>query len=521
MLAKQNAWQKVFKPKKPKWPDPQISVGQFYRTMGDQSCWEATGLAREVFSRIALEIREYLEKYSDPVSDEVTWTMYMIGRTKEASEPMIMFCGRDIKCRKYVKKTVKESGILERYPGVKLGDALRPPDFDQLVQLAGLSYRDIDDIDEWLAHSHSDDVELSQDLYMNRVAFGSKSEHTSGKKLTIPFYDSNRNLVSIRHATGGGIVHAANRYFYLTAGHAFVEGIDSSPPRESAGADDYEFDLSEADDSDDDKSLMDTTSRRSMTPDIDDSITSDDSTPSGNVQSNSAELAHELGLVPSLLEGRLPPFTSRSSIEKLEQSLDGLVAIGKLLQQPSTAAGKSELDYSLIEIFSHVMTPLLEDDTPQKLALSGNLMTKLADTTVTSITASAGIIRGMLSGTPTYQIVAGSQSTRELWTVRFSGTLSAGDCGSWVVDEESGDLIGHIVAGSPPSGVAYIGPACNVFADAKMKFHLEFKPLSNPSSDWRSRQGALSLDLATTPQIHKSKSLHSTKQLLVSGRLVT
>jgi hypothetical protein len=103
----------------------------------DASYWEAIGTARETFVRIADEIKTHLEKVGDPVPQAVTWTMYMVGETRETTAPMIIFCCKESACRKQERKTVEESGILHRYPGVRVGDASRPPDFDQLIQLAG------------------------------------------------------------------------------------------------------------------------------------------------------------------------------------------------------------------------------------------------------------------------------------------------------------------------------------------------------------------------------------------------
>jgi hypothetical protein len=47
----------------------------------------------------------------------------------------------------------------------------------------------------------------------------------------------------------------------------------------------------------------------------------------------------------------------------------------------------------------------------------------------------------------------------------LTGVISAveGDCGSWIVDRENGQLYGQIVAGHPGSGVGYIIPASQIF----------------------------------------------------------
>jgi hypothetical protein len=82
--------------------------------------------------------------------------------------------------------------------------------------------------------------------------------------------------------------------------------------------------------------------------------------------------------------------------------------------------------------------------------------TRPHNSNVVTLTGSGSLLKGTISGTPTYKNTPGSSRFQELWTVRLDGKLEEGDCGSWVVDPESGDLFGYIVAGSPEPGVAYI-----------------------------------------------------------------
>lgn len=121
---------------KPRYPDAQKSIGIFYRKMGRESCWEVVGPARDEFDQIAKQIKIYLEKNVEPVSSPVIWTMYMIGRSMDAARPTIMFCSKEADCRKTIRNAIEKSGILNGFPCVRVGDADRPPDFDQLVPLA-------------------------------------------------------------------------------------------------------------------------------------------------------------------------------------------------------------------------------------------------------------------------------------------------------------------------------------------------------------------------------------------------
>jgi len=112
------------------WPDPELSIGTWYRKMGRHDCWEAVGPARDTFTAIGGEIKAYLEKHSEPVQETVTWSIYMTGKTRATATPRVMFCSPNMSCAKAVKKMIRDSGILDPYPGVTTGHSNLPPDVD-------------------------------------------------------------------------------------------------------------------------------------------------------------------------------------------------------------------------------------------------------------------------------------------------------------------------------------------------------------------------------------------------------
>ncbi|EHL00577.1 putative Cell wall integrity protein scw1 [Glarea lozoyensis 74030] len=74
---------------------------------------------------------------------------------------------------------------------------------------------------------------------------------------------------------------------------------------------------------------------------------------------------------------------------------------------------------------------------------------------VLSLDSISTISRGRLSGIATYQKAPGSDTFQELWVVRcINGNFFDGDCGSWVVDVETGNLCGVVVFGNPGSEIA-------------------------------------------------------------------
>ncbi|KAI7971099.1 hypothetical protein EIK77_007215 [Talaromyces pinophilus] len=143
------------------WENPEASIGEFCRTMGRSQCWHAQGPARDLFIRLADEVKIYLDRNCEPPSRELHWSLYMIGQTKSTARPVLMFICEERNSRKTARKTIKESGILLRYPGVDTADCSQPPDFGQLVQLA------MDDDWEDLTLARSLSMDMEQSNYSN------------------------------------------------------------------------------------------------------------------------------------------------------------------------------------------------------------------------------------------------------------------------------------------------------------------------------------------------------------------
>ncbi|OCL13031.1 hypothetical protein AOQ84DRAFT_270963, partial [Glonium stellatum] len=88
---------------------------------------------------------------------------------------------------------------------------------------------------------------------------------------------------------------------------------------------------------------------------------------------------------------------------------------------------------------------------------------------IVTATSSSGVLSGKLSATPSYMRLANGEVYQEVYTVTVNGVISNGDCGSWVIDSKTGGLYGHIVAGNPGTGMAYIVPATQVIEDLQAR----------------------------------------------------
>lgn len=278
--------------KKQYWENPEASIGDFCRTMGKSQCWHAQGPARELFVLLAAEIKTYLDRNCEPPSRELHWSLYMIGQTESTARPVLMFICEDSNSRKTVRKTIKESGILLRYPGVDTADCSHPPDFGQLVQLA--LRRKMDDLEDLSREMWSLDIEDSYStdfdylpgggssggLYTGTSPYPSNSgqlkqpvinEHTDKMVIkpanseTAVFYRPTDNILGShvfvkdpygtdsmsRKATAGVIVKLGDKICFLTAAH----GLASRPPP-AGPSPPFEFDIDGESNSDDEEFLQ-------------------------------------------------------------------------------------------------------------------------------------------------------------------------------------------------------------------------------------------------------------------------
>jgi hypothetical protein len=162
---------------------------------------------------------------------------------------------------------------------------------------------------------------------------------------------------------------------------------------------------------------------------------------------------------------------------------------GTLLASSVEGSGVG-LDYALIKLEGfHASTANLLFLHNETLDLRLNLTqfsnSQPQDAKIVAITGSSGYLSGRLLGTPSFSRAPDQEApSQELWTVRFDGKIEEGDCGTCVFDAQTGDFYGHVVAGNPDSGYAYIIPAYQIRDDLFRLFgknvHL-YKPAIHPS----------------------------------------
>ena len=454
----------------PGWPNPEESIGDFIKAIdGKKSCWKAKGPARDTFEILAGDIKTYLDKCveSIPGSDWVTWSIYMIGKTPQRAAPVIMFFCEEPRPRRKVQEVIKKCKILERYPGVKSGNAALPPDFDQLEPLASDAVSNND-----MAETEGSRLDITISASRNKIFV--RGHHG--------------NTFPPRIATLGGIVQHNGDAYVFTAGHPFDKTSPSGPPREPKVIDE-EWEIDSDSDGDAevdiyDEGFTETMSRASASSCSDDGSSDTHSTRSPQFSDASTPVEDRVFDQPSQMQAArcraVETWASEDTIPTMN--------IHKLGQNASAAAASAategqlvvhsaDLDYALIK-FKDPSLVTVKDCAGNRSAANSLQPTHViqmgpSDTEIISYTASGGLMTGTLYGTPSYTRLPNSKTFQEVYTVRFNRPLTKGDCGSWVIDVETCGLYGHIIAGCERTGTAYIMSADKVFKDAQRRLGSE------------------------------------------------
>jgi hypothetical protein len=481
--------------------------------MGKNECWQAIGPAGEMYKELSKDIKRLLEERAEyidegePVIKQITFRLYMTGRRRSCARPTIMICCERPIPRRRARELIKESAILDNYPGVILGDSSHPPDFAQSpVQLA------LHNPSTYGYPSAADTLttifcQPSQDLCGLEIFIGGKG-----------------GSAPLRKATIGGILRSEDRYYALTVAHVFD---DVTASLQAPKAIDFEFDIDEQSESEtEDVEFVEATSGGSRTPD---SATVGHHFAPYNSPSGNSSTSHSITgrMNPGVENETTVPDTPRtdkkvqlpisgSSGEKPVGGLENSLQVLGLLVMSSTNGLNPSLDWGLVEItqpgmvmFNRILHSNASKSSfiyPERFVNTGPRYA-----TVLAATSSGGVLSGTLSETPTFMKFPRSRVFQELWTVYLNGKLMKGDCGSWIVDSNNGDVYGHIIAGSPETGTAYIIPGYQIRDDIVKQFGcgMEVSTRAQSSNDVgdASQSSTADFEIAVKPT---SDKMHAT-----------
>ena len=465
-----------------------------------KSCWEAIGQARIDFEELQIKIKEYLDNTCAPLWKDVVWSLYMVGRSRETSLPTITFISSDSLARKRLRNIILESQLLAQYPGFITMDIDRPPGCRNSVMrtLGPFSH---DDPDSSSAQKRQPKVLVSSNGLMGASIFLD-------------------GLKSSAIATVGGLIQSQGKIYLTTVAHPFEEhwtdNFSSEPSPEA-----YVFDIDDADfdDDADDELVSRVTSGGSNT-----SQSAQHGTSSHSPHSEGDKWAagvHEYGAhrkssspisIPGIQSRELLTRTESNALAatdkdekisheyqtkaKASTDISDILASGSLKEAtiipkgpiaiPSTPVSpyaedvvydligpalyssrgdSTPLDYSLFELsatMSHMIEVPATSTTEYERPLTAPTVSRSTEVVVCTTN---GMLPARLLATSTFKHFANGQPSQRLWTVIVEGNLQKGICGSWVVDTQTREVFGHVIAGAPQDGLAYIIPFCEILDD--------------------------------------------------------
>jgi len=124
----------IFGGRLPVWLFPEKSVGQLctMNIRGTQ-CWEALGPAGDAMKELYPHIKHLLENNQELLEQGeakpriIGFNLWMEGNSPGTSQPVIVFSSKSWRQRTRAKELLKQSGLLNDYPGIKVKTLDRMP----------------------------------------------------------------------------------------------------------------------------------------------------------------------------------------------------------------------------------------------------------------------------------------------------------------------------------------------------------------------------------------------------------
>ncbi|KAF5567978.1 hypothetical protein FNAPI_382 [Fusarium napiforme] len=480
----------ILRLKEDKWNNPEDSIGTFigYLRDGRYSCWEAAGPARQAFRELSPDIKDFLETSSIPPTEIVSWSMYMIGHNERNAAPKLLICSTDAKTRKNIRQLIKDSKIMEKYPGIGLGDVSSLPDRPVIRELSREAIEAL----------------LPFGCIRDGAVLANGSEPALGKRIfVVNPYD-----FSLRPATTGPIILQDGKCYQLTVAHAFryTRELEHSSGHQMA-EDDCDFDGLSDTERDDGSQYDEMTRKGSVTPGEIDSdkasfMASLDAS-SGDKRSSSRS---ESPSSDHLDTGNHP----RQSVESLEDNagpgeidVSQLQFYGRLVLSSLTGRNPS-LDYALIE------TSRMLEDTEKSSMVIGSLISsigeiELDDISIVTRTSPHCRVEGRITTTPSYIRLPEQRAFQQVYPVRLGKSLHDGDCGTAVFGKDDNRFYGHIVAGSPGTSIAYLVPAGEISKDIQARIGFGLTWMTKQQED-KGKHSRVDLQVSTGLQPDSANS---------------
>ena len=210
-------------PSKP-WPSPKDSIGQKRGIIKGQQFWDVTGPALEQARKIKPAVSALLATYNEcdyfqgyPATSAILFDVFMVmkvGLTEDTACPALVIICQRPEIPKQIGKRIRESKLLENYPGFKFLGSTRDPRFPSGPGPQFIAYGD----------------EFGQNLVPGVGVYASRQQSSLQSGCTI--YVRQKESDTFREATLGGFLSLSESepmVVGMTAAHVFddFQDIDS------------------------------------------------------------------------------------------------------------------------------------------------------------------------------------------------------------------------------------------------------------------------------------------------------
>ncbi|KAI0814102.1 hypothetical protein GGR55DRAFT_495854 [Xylaria sp. FL0064] len=498
----------------PSYPCPEASLGREITCskIRRRKVWWAVGPALYAFeNEIEPEIEPLLQKL-DLGRADLFIKLYMIGKKPENANPMILLCCTDVAAAKQAEATVRGSGILEKNKGFGLGITdlplehpgpirrlpyvPRPPSPGPSRPLLAprpnvptpppqpSSFLWSPSRPQSLRIVDFESIDKQGDPDNETVAvFALSSRPQMGRRI----FTAESSRGSIHFATAGIIISVGGDFYQLTAGHLF-ELEDDGSDAELPGSPGYCYFDGQSDDDDCDSDQdLEIGSHDSET--LTNSESCDEPLPQSSIKSPVSD--DKLGFWSLGAEAepqRYPSSTINYANVTSEPEdtrsyrISDRIPIGYC----NRGSRRFPIDYALIA---------LSDSSVEAMGTQLNLIPGHDNLCVTGVSGMSGEIRNIIvvtsSGVTYGELLPGSvayrsnhsSSFQELFQVKIQENVWKGDCGSPVLDRNSGNLYGHIIMGVAGTNWAYIMPAIDIFRHLRSNTGMQVEIVRRPDRE--------------------------------------
>jgi hypothetical protein len=477
----------------PIWPHAMASMGQRINTrtrkLGGSIAWFPCGPALNRYTdHIRPEIERILSHIELPEDERLVVKLYMIGRSEQKANPIIMICCPDKATCKEAEALIRESGLLDQEgnSGFGLGSTGLPLETSFLPRALGkVIYLDSD--------SSLKDA-LTIDVYGLTIP-------GIGRRLGFAASGSTGRVV--QYATGGPIIRLGDCVFQLTVAH----GVKHNPNTRSHHAQYWDTDECEFDgqpDEDEDDALI--LSRGSTSPEDFHRGSETDSDPQHSTCSETSSDIPDAQVLDreQVRATKSSPKPAETAQEQQDSEWDRSTLLHSFIDPHGYVR---ELDYLTIKLpeapelgWEANQITVGEKSRPRKIQV-GDIASIRADITQVFAVTSRGPVPGNLVSDSMLFKAGGSSSFHELLTVLLSEVLREGDSGSAIVDAQTGDFYGHVVLGVDGDSVAYVLPSPSIMAKITSQFG-KLPSFYRPAS--RGYEGPKSASAAHFPRTENS-----------------